>query len=339
MNRRHFLGVALAFSARCAEALAQPGDEPAGQVMTVQGLIDAKGLGLTLAHEHVLVDFIGADKVRKDRYDAEEVFKVVLPHLKRLKELGCQTLVECTPAYLARDPALLRRLATASGLQFLTNTGYYGAAQGKYLPEHAFKETPEQLAGRWLAEWKDGIEGTGVRPGFMKIGVDAGPLTEVNRKLVQAAALTHLKSGLTIAAHTGDGVAALEELKLLRAAGVAPSAFIWVHAQLEADPALHARAADQGAWVEFDGIAPQTVQKHVELVQAMKTRGHLGRILLSHDAGWYQVGEPGGGAFRAYDTLFQSFLPALHKAGFTEAEIQRLLVENPREAFTIRVRR
>ncbi|HEY8504208.1 MAG TPA: hypothetical protein VIL46_06465, partial [Gemmataceae bacterium] len=61
-------------------------------------------------------------------------------------------------------------------------------------------------------------------------------------------------------------------------------------------------------------------------------------VLLSHDAGWYHVGEPNGGRFRPYDTLFTDFLPALRKAGFTAAEVRRLTVDNPREAFTIRVR-
>jgi phosphotriesterase-related protein len=168
--------------------------------------------------------------------------------------------------------------------------------------------------------------------------VDAGPLTEVNRKLVQAASRTHLQSGLTVAAHTGDGVAALAELKVLQDEGVDGSAFIWVHAQNERDTGLHARAAGQGAWVEFDGIGPQTIQRHVELVKAMKAAGFLDRVLLSHDAGWYHVGEPGGGKYRSYETLFTEFLPALQAAGFTEAEVKKLTVENPREALTIRVR-
>ena len=144
------------------------------------------------------------------------------PSLKRLRAVGCQALVECTPAYLGRDPILLKRLADASEVTILTNTGYYGARQGKFLPAHAFKEWADQLAARWLNDWRAGIEGTGIRPGFIKIGVDGGPLTDVNRKLVQAAARTHLQSGLTIAAHTGDGQAALEQLEILAQEGVEP---------------------------------------------------------------------------------------------------------------------
>jgi phosphotriesterase-related protein len=338
MNRREFLqaGAAAAALAACRPATADAPAKP--QVMTVLGPVAPEQLGVTLPHEHILVDFIGADKVSRDRYDPEQVFRTALPHLRRLKQLGGRSLLECTPAYLGRDPALLKRLAEAAGLHLLSNTGYYGAVHGKYLPEHAFTEKPEQLAARWLREWRDGIDRTGVRPGFLKIGVDAGPLTEVNRKLVRAAAQAHRESGLTVAAHTGDGVAALEELKVLRDEGVDAGAFVWVHAQNERDAALHGRAAEQGAWVEFDGVGPGTVPRHVELVLAMKQRGLLGRVLLSHDAGWYHVGEPGGGKFRPYETLFTEFLPALKKAGLTDADIQRLTVDNPREAFTLRVR-
>ncbi len=210
---------------------------------------------------------------------------------------------------------MLQRLAEISGLHLLTNTGYYGANGGKHLPAHARTESAEALARRWADEWRDGIEGTGIRPGFIKIGTDAGPLPEVNQKLVRAAARAHLASGLTIAAHTGDGRAAIQELAILEEEGVHDSAFIWVHAQNERDTALHARAAASGAWVEFDGISPQAIARHVELVRAMKARGLLGRVLLSHDAGWYHVGEPRGGDYWPYDTLMAQFVPALRAAG------------------------
>src|SRR5918993_3781576 len=92
------------------------------RIQTVTGGVPAERLGLTLMHEHVLVDFIGADKVSARRYNADEAFKAVLPHLRQARGLGCETLAECTPAYLGRDPVLLRRLSEASGLHILTNT-------------------------------------------------------------------------------------------------------------------------------------------------------------------------------------------------------------------------
>jgi phosphotriesterase-related protein len=310
-----------------------------GKIVTVTGPIESDQLGTTLPHEHVMVDFIGAQKVSRDRYDPEKVLETVLPHLKRLRQAGATALVDCTPAYLARDPVVLKGLAQASGLHILTNTGYYGARAGQFLPKHAQTESADQLAARWIAEWMGGIENSGVRPGFIKIGVDKGPLNETSRKLVRAAARTHLKSGLTIACHTGDGAAAMEEIELLREEGVDASAWIWVHAQNEQDRALFERAAARGGWVEFDGVGPDSIDRHVALVSHMKDRGHLNRVLISQDAGWYSVGEPGGGKFRSYTTLFELFLPALAKAGISKDEIRTLTVENPAEAYTVRVRK
>lgn len=338
MHRRDFMSTtaALVATARAPNVCA---NETVGkQAMTVSGAVHVKKLGTTLPHEHVMVDFIGADKISRDRYEREQVFRVVLPHLKKAKQAGCRTIMECTPAYLGRDPTLLKRLATASGLHLLTNTGYYGARNGKFLPAHAFDEDADQLAARWLDEWNNGIEDSGVRPGLIKIGVDAGPLNEVNQKLVRAAARVHLQSGLTIACHTGDGAAAMQEMAILREEGVDPSGWIWVHAQNEKNQNLHLRAAERGGWVELDGISASTIERHVELVQNMKRHKLLNRVLLSHDAGWYSVGEPDGGKFRSYSTLFAQFIPALQKAGFGSEEIDQLTVKNPANAFAIDVR-
>ena len=339
LSRRQLILGACAFAtgSRVANGGRQPPRAtPASIVETVTGPVSRDGLGLTLMHEHVLVDFIGAAQVSPTRYDRDEVVEAVRPHVEQLRKLGCRTLVECTPAYLGRDPVLLQRLSRASGIQMLTNTGYYGAAGDKHLPAHAFTETAEQLARRWIGEAERGIDGTGVKPAFMKIGVDTHPLSEVDRKLVRAAALTHRATGLPIASHTSPGAAALEQLDVIDREGVPASAFIWVHAQGERDSALHVQAARRGAWVEFDGISESSVERHVELVTLMRTQNLLGRVLVSHDAGWYRAGEPRGGKFRPYDTLFTRFVPALKAAGITDAEVDRLLVTNPREALTRR---
>jgi phosphotriesterase-related protein len=342
MNRREMLkgSFALAASSPMRRIMACENDDPGdGRIMTVQGDFASSTMGPTLPHEHLLVDFIGAEQATPDRYDADEVFKTALPHLKRLKEQGAATLIECTPAYLGRDPLLLNRLAKASGVRIVTNTGYYAANGGKHLPAHVQHESADEIAARWIKEWRDGIGRAAIRPGFIKIGTDAGPLPEINRKLVRAAARTHLATGLTIAAHTGNGVAAMEQLAILKEEGVDPSAFIWVHAQNESDPSLHAKAAEQGAWVEFDGVAPATIDRHRELVLAMKGRGLLRKTLISHDAGWYHVGEPNGGEFRPFDTIMGTFLPEMKQAGLTDDEGRLLLEENPRAAFTMRVRK
>jgi phosphotriesterase-related protein len=325
MGRREFLAALPVLAAAPRPLWARP----RRRALTVRGPVDLAELGTTLVHEHVLVDFVGADKVSPGRYDAGEAFRAVLPHLLALKERGARTLVECTPAWLGRDPALLVRLSEASGLHITTNTGYYGAAQDKYVPAHAYEESAERLAERWTAEWRDGIEATGVRPGFIKTGVDAGPLSDIDRKLIRAAGLCHRRTGLRIHCHTGDGAAAMDILSVLEEQRVSPTAFVWVHAQNEKDRALHLRAARAGAWIELDGVSEDSVDAHVAAVASLRRAGHLDKVLLSQDAGWYRVGEPGGGRFRPYTFLFDGFLPALRRGGLGEAEVRTILVDNP----------
>ncbi len=308
-------------------------------VMTVRGAINADSLGVCLSHEHVLVDFIGADSVTPDRYDPQEVIQVVLPFLMEAKELGCQTFFECTPAYLGRDPELLLKLSELSGLQIVTNTGYYGARNDQHLPKHVFSETAVQLADRWISEWKSGIDGTEIKPGFIKIGVDPGSLSELHRKIVKAAALTHLKTGLAIAAHTGPAIGAFEEIEILKESGVDPSAFIWIHAQNEKSLDLHIKAARLGVFISFDGLGWGSSEEYVKLISNMKLQNLLHQVLISHDAGWYHVGEPGGGQFKDFGKLFRELIPALKQAGFNQDEIDQLLIKNPRNAFGIRVRK
>ena len=347
MNRRTFLRAAAAIAAGAGPnpklkaggaAAGQTTGAHRGKIMTVTGPVSPADLGFTLPHEHVLVDFIGAEQVSPDRYDKEDVVRVVLPYLKQVRDLGCQTLFECTPAYLGRDVKVLQRLSSLSGLTLVTNTGYYGAAKDKSVPKHAHKESPGQLADRWTREWEDGIDGTEIRPGFIKTGVDGAPLSAIDAKLVRAAARTHLRTGLTIASHTGGGKAAIEQLDILKDEGVAGGAWVWVHAQAEKNTEVHAQAAAQGAWLEFDGIGPESVEQHVSFVLDMKRRGLLSRVMVSQDAGWYRVGEPGGGKFRGFDVLFTKFLPALKQAGVTEAEVRQITVTNPAAAFAVGVK-
>jgi phosphotriesterase-related protein len=341
VNRREFLrvsGAGCLSTLGAARALAQP--SPAeGRVMTVLGPIEPDRLGSTLSHEHVLVDFVGADRVTRDRYDADDVVGVVLPHLRRAKEAGCRGFVDCTPAYLGRDPRLLARLAKASGLHILTNTGYYGAAKDQYVPRHAFDESADEVAHRWAREWTDGIEGTGIRPGFIKTGVDAGPLSAIDRTLVAAAARTHAQTGLTIASHTGDTRAAMDQLDVLTQERIRPDAFIWVHAQSDWGLESRVEAARRGAWIEVDNVGDTTIAACAERANALKARGCLHRLLVSHDAGWYRPGEPQGGAFRGFETAYTAFIPALRKSGWTASEITQLMVTNPAAAFTVRIRR
>ncbi len=308
-------------------------------VMTVMGPLHKYKMGKTLVHEHILVDFIGAAEVSADRYNIEEAFAKALPHLTDIVKLGCKTLIECTPAYLGRDVLLLRKLSEATGLHLITNTGYYGASREKFIPPHAYTISAQQLADIWIKEWKEGIDNTATKPGFIKSGVDTAPLSAMQRKLITASCLTHLSTGLPFAVHTGNGAAALEQYEIIRQLHVSPEAWIWVHAQSEKDTRIHLRLAKAGTWISFDGLNKDNTKEYLQLLRVMKREHCLHRVLISHDAGWYNVGSENGGTYSPHTTAFNSFIPMLLTNGFTTGDIEQVFEKNPADAFTIRVRK
>lgn len=281
--------------------------------------------GSVLAHEHILVDFGGVKNPSK--YDRGEALRVARPHLEELRRYGCVRLLECTPQGLGRDPLLMKMAAELTGLEIWTNTGVYGAANRSGVPEWAWKANAQELARRFITEWKKGVDG--VRPRFIKTAVNGYPLEELDRRLIEAAALASLETGMTIASHTnGGGKAAEAQLEILDKLRCPMNRFVWVHAQNEKDHAYHERVARAGAWVEFDGVGPKSRDWHLECVRFMESQGLLGRALVSQDAGWYHAEIPGGGEYRGYSYIYTDFLPELP----AEARKQ-LMVDNPRRAF------
>ncbi|MFC3417746.1 phosphotriesterase family protein [Algoriphagus hitonicola] len=329
---KNFLGFLLlvVFAFSCTES---QHEKEISSIETVTGPISIDSLGLTLIHEHLLVDFIGADSVSLDRWDRDSVVQKVLPYLMEVKKFGVKTILECTPSFLGKDPILLQQLSEKSGIQILTNTGYYGAVEGKYLPAHAFSETAEQLSERWIAELENGIGETGIKPAFIKISVNESELlSPIDQKLVKAAGLTHQKSGLTIASHTGTWKTAAQEVTILQEMEIDPSAFVWVHAQAEEDFQNYQRAADLGVWISLDGIGWRLTPYVDRLIYA-KENGFLDQVLISHDAGWYDPSQAGGGEFQPFTNIFEELIPILNERGFSREDWNQLLIENPKQAF------
>jgi phosphotriesterase-related protein len=313
-------------------------------IITVNGPIASSEMGLTLVHEHILVDFIGADSTGYDRWNREEVVERVSPFLTELRDLNVHTIIECTPAYLGRDPLLLKILSTETGINLVTNTGYYGAQDNKFIPADFYNMTARQLAQLWIGEFNNGIEESGIKPGFIKIAVNPDDtLSPEHVKIVTAAALTHNETGLVIASHTGPDQPAFQQIELLKSYGVSPSSFIWVHAQrgtLEGN----LRAAREGAWISLDNVNGSkeggademfSIAWYVNRIVSIRDAGFLNRVLISHDAGWYSPGEENGGDFRGFTALFTLLVPALKEKGFTDKDIEQLLILNPAEAYSI----
>ena len=311
------------------------------KIITVTGEIPVSQMGVTLPNEHVLVDFASIDSVGMNHYNKDSVIAKVLPYFEELKQYKLKTFVDGTPEFMGRDPQLLAELSRKAGIHILTNTGWYATDDEKHLPKEFKDMSPEEIAAVWIDEAKNGIGNTGIKPGFIKIGLNKIQLSETDKKLVAAACLTHLETGLTIMSFTGPAQAAMDQLTILKKYGIDPSAFIWSHAMEEPKSKKILAIAQMGAWVALDGIQNDMMsQIQIEgLLQNLKSTRQLNRILLSQDAGWYQPGKPNGGEFRPYSDLFSSFSLLLLSEGFTREELDQMTVKNPAEAFGVRVRK
>lgn len=312
-------------------------------ILTVNGSIDTSEMDTTLIHEHVLVDWIGADSTGYHRWNRDEVVKRVLPYFMKIKEKGVKTFFDLTPAYLGRDPFILAELSEQSGLNVVTNTGFYGAVDNTYMPQIAYQSSAEEIAGIWIDEFENGINGSGIRPGFMKISV-AGeqPLSDLHQKIVDAAIITHLETGMTIASHTAGDVPALEQVERLKNEGISPAAWVWTHAQTGSIEG-NLEAAGEGAWISLDNVNSQAgkngnIEWYADRISELKNAGFLDQLLISHDAGYYEARAENGGDFRSYADIFDYLIPELKERNFSDEEINQLLIRNPQEAYGIRVR-
>lgn len=290
-----------------------------------------------LSHEHILVDFIGANRIQQYDWNHDTVINKIIPYLTELKEFNVHYIVDATPNYLGRDVLLLEKISEKTGIRIITNTGLYGARNNKYIPEYAKESTAENLAEMWINEYQHGIDGTSIKPGFIKIGIDGSAgLSVMHQKLVAAAALTHLETGLSIASHTGKASGLWPQLEILKDMGVSPQAFIWVHAQAESSNESYLKAAKMGCWISLDGLGWE-LEKHIEKILFAKTNGFLDRILISHDAGWYDP-QKEIQSITPYTAIFKKLYPELKSCGITDDEFNLLISVNPSKAFSIEIR-
>ncbi len=315
-----------------------------GVIRTVLGDIAPDKFGMALTHEHVICDFIGADKIDRSRYSRSEVFEVMLPYLVEIRQLGVSGFVDCTPAFIGRDPLLLSELSKATGIHILTNTGLY---KEPFLPRYAFEYSADQLAEIWALEVEEGVEDeiararTGaverlpVKAGFIKIAVNPGHIVPVQEKIVRAASRCSLSTGAAVVCHTADGVAAVELLRIAEEEGLDANKVIVAHSDAIGDWGYHLEIFQLGAWASYDGISRDTVQRTLRLLDLAVSSGFEDQLLLSQDAGWYNVGQPKGGIIRSYSFLVREFVPMLIEKGFSRSLVQKLLVANPARAFQI----
>jgi phosphotriesterase-related protein len=297
-------------------------------VRTVLGDVSPADLGVTLIHEHLVVD-VRVPSTRPPDYadDLEAIVGPMLPHMRALREQGVRTVVDCTPTDLGRHPAAYRAVAERAGLRVVMACGTY---RDGWLSDWQRNASDEALAGWYLDGLRDGA-------GFVKLGCDPDGPSPAEAHCARAAGLASRRSGALVACHVGRAGPANRVVDAFEAGGGDPARFVVVHLQNEPDPAAHLALARRGAWVEYDAIgASPSDEQYVAWLRALAEADLLGRALISQDACAYIVG--GDGAVERqhrFDHLLGRFVPALRRAGFSSSEVDRLLVANPARALAM----
>jgi predicted metal-dependent phosphotriesterase family hydrolase len=311
-----------------------PVPQEKGYVQTVTGKINSEELGFTLTHEHLFSNF-GAAPSSIPEYDSALLFNQVLPYLKKVKSTGVHSIFDCTGAFFGRDVKKLHAFSQLSKVNIITNTGFYGAANDKYVPPFAFTMSAQEIADVWIKEFTNGIEGSTIKPGFIKLAFDEGDPSPIDVKLFTAGLLAHKATGLTLQVHTGNNLAAAKkQLDLMKKHNVHPSAWIWAHSNLLTDLNFLIATAESGAWISLDGVKESTINNAMTMLKEFKLKNLLHKVLLSHDGNSF----PRGAAIRPYDAIQTHLIPQLQKEGFSTADIHQLTVKNPGQAFQINVR-
>ena len=297
--------------------------------------VEIDSLGLILPHEHLFTDLRGPSVADYAQADPSAVVKMVQPYLEEAAVAGVTVLVECSTVGVGRNLSVLRRLAEISPVHIIAPTGVY---RDSYIPASLRETGVDELADLWTKELTEGIEGTTIRAGFIKLAMsDDGP-TVLEVRNLKAAAMASQRTGAVIASHTVGGKVARKEMDVLEDAGLDLHRFIWVHAQTEPDVSILEDAATRGAYLELDSVgAPYQSQPDLlETTIALIKAGYIDHLLLSHDAGWYNPASPAGlpdEGYRGYTALTRNFLPALLKQGISEEQARRITVGNPARAF------
>ena len=341
--------------------------ERCGRIQTVCGLIEPEELGPTLMHEHILWD-VTRPEVRARCGPADEVeirldtvweinrrsildfgnqhnhdHGVALAELVRLKESGGSGVVDLSNFGLEPDPAALRRLSQESGVHVVQGAGYY---VDEYQPEDVRARSVDELAREMIEQVEEGCWGTSVRAGIIgEIGC-MWPLRDFERKSLQGAALAQQHTGASINVHPGRHADAPAEIvEILAGAGADVERVVMSHIDrtfFSTDEVL--RLADTGCVIEYDFFGIETSYYWFEdsdlptdymrlgYIRDLIERGHGDRIVVSHDICTKTRLVTFGG--HGYGHIQRNVIPLMRRKGFTEDEIDTILVRTPRRLLT-----
>ncbi len=285
--------------------------------------------GYTWVHEHLHIDLSGFKNnldCRLDQYD------LICQEMKDLRASGVSNIIEMTNRYMGRNPQFMLDLMRDTGINVMACTGYY---QDAFFPEHVAARSVEQLAQEMVDEIVIGIDGTELKAGIIaEIGSSEGVITPLEEKVFIAAARAHIETGRPISTHTSFSTMGLEQLVLLQAHGVDLSRVTVGHCDLKDNLDNILRMIDLGAYVQFDTIGKNNYypdEKRIGMLHALRNRGLLDRVMLSMDITRRSHLKANGG--NGYDYLLTTFIPQLRQSGFSQADVDTMLRDNPSKFF------
>ena len=343
----------------------------AGQIQTVLGVIAPETMGITLPHEHLLIDFkvmFSEPAPASDRGRAWEPvslanlgwvrqnFNANLDNLRLtdeqvakdeillFKHAGGRTVIDPTPRSLARDPLALARIARATGLNVVMGAGYYVAAAH---PPDMDRRSVDDLAREIIADVTTGVGDTGVRSGLIGELGCTWPWTDDEKKVVRAGIAAQKATGAPLMIHPGRNPRApMEIAELVGKEGGDLHRTIMCHiCRTISDVHAVIDLAQTGIWLEYDlfGLENSYYPYHPAFdmpndggrmghVLRLIEGGYGDQLLLSHDIAYKTSLVKYGGY--GYHHLLVNVVPRLRMKGVDDAGLRRLLVDNPAHAFT-----
>ena len=310
-------------------------------VRTVLGDIDPGDLGVTYAHEHLVIDGGRPVEMSPD-FLLADVGRLT-DELRAGAAAGLQAAVDMMPADCGRNPAKLAELSRRSGVHLVAATGLHH--ERFYGPSHwSLRASEDELADLFVADLEDGIDErdyggpivrrTEIRAGIIKVAGSQGGPSERDAPIVRAAAAAHARTGAPIQTHCENGTGALEQVRLLVDAGMPADRISLSHVDKVVDRAYHRELFASGAYAVYDQAFRWGDRENgtLQLLEWAAEDGLLGQVMLGMDAarqGYYASfgGSPG------LPYLLGEFSRAMKERGLDEAVRRALFVENPASAF------
>lgn len=310
-------------------------------VRTVLGDIDPVDLGVTFAHEHLVIDGGRPVQLFPDfRLDSVDD---AVAELAPARALGLRAVVDAMPADCGRNAAKLAAISRRSGIHVIAPTGLHH--ERFYHDRHWSRLLDvDELADLFVADVTDGIDAfdyggpvvrrTDIRAGVVKVAGGADRLTEVEERIFAGAAVAHRRTGVPILTHCENGTAGPLQASRLLEGGVHPASVILSHTDKVVDRGYQREILAAGVFVEYDqGFRWGDGEENgtLRLLQWAFEDGHGDRVVLGMDAarrGYWTVhgGRPG------MTWLLADFAPAMSARGLGPAEQDMLFVANPARA-------